>query len=207
MQRRIDMKGFSAVILAAGASKRLGFDKLTLKINGESVLRKAVASFLSAGLGKIFIVTGILSQNIRKELAGCGVEFIENEDCALGMSTSVRASLPFIRDEEGVFFHLGDKPFLEKEMIPRMVDKYRENKKKIVVPLFNGEKGHPVLMDVGLYSEEIKSLEGDKGLREIIEKHAGDVIFIKGNEGALFDIDTVEDIERLKERGYIIEKG
>jgi molybdenum cofactor cytidylyltransferase len=201
------MKGFSAVILAAGASKRLGFDKLTLKINGESVLRKAVASFISAGLGNIFIVTSIQSQNIRKELIGCAVEFVENRDCALGMSTSVRASLPCITDEEGVFFHLGDKPFLGKEMIYRMVDIYRENGKKIIVPVFNGEKGHPVLMDVGLYSEEIKSLEGDKGLREIIEKHTEDVIFIKGNEGVLLDIDTIEDIERLKERGYIIEKS
>jgi molybdenum cofactor cytidylyltransferase len=201
------MKEFSAVILAAGASKRLGFNKLTLKINGESVLRKAVASFISAGLGKIFVVTGIQSQNIRKELVGCVVEFIENKDCVFGMSTSVRASLPFITYEEGVFFHLGDKPFLEKNIISRMVDTYRENRKKIIVPIFNGEKGHPVLMDVGLYREEIRSLEGDKGLREIIEKHAGDVIFIRGNEGALFDIDTIEDVERLKERGYIIEKG
>jgi molybdenum cofactor cytidylyltransferase len=201
------MKEFSVVILAAGASKRLGFNKLTLKINGESVLRKAVVSFISAGLGRIFVVTGIQSQNIHKELTGCAVEFIENKDCALGMSTSVRASLPFITEEEGVFFHLGDKPFLEKDIISRMVDTYRENKKKIIVPVFNGEKGHPVLMDASLYREEIRSLEGDKGLREIIEKHAGDVIFIKGNEGALFDIDTIEDVERLKKRGYIIEKG
>ena len=201
------MKRFSAVILAAGVSKRLGFNKLTLKINGESVIRKAVLPFISAGIGKVFIVTGIQSQEIREELTGYAVEFIENKDCALGMSTSVKASLPFITDEEGVFFHLGDKPFLEKEMIYRMIDIYRENREKIIVPVFNGEKGHPVLMDVGLYSEEIKSLEGDKGLREIIEKHTEDVIFIKGNEGSLFDIDTIEDVERLKERGYIIEKG
>jgi CTP:molybdopterin cytidylyltransferase MocA len=54
---------------------------------------------------------------------------------------------------------------------------------------------------------EMGFLKGDKGLREIIEKHAEDVIFIKGNEGSLFDIDTIEDVECLKERGYIIEKG
>ena len=62
-------------------------------------------------------------------------------------------------------------------------------------------------MNASFYGEEIRSLQGDRGLREIIEKHMEDVIFIKGNEGALFDIDTNEDIERLKERGYIIEKG
>jgi molybdenum cofactor cytidylyltransferase len=201
------MKRFSAVILAAGVSKRLGFNKLTLKMNGETVIRQAVLPFISAGLGKVFIVTGVHSKGIREELTGYTLEFIENKDYSLGMSTSVKASLPFIADEEGVFFHLGDKPFLEKEILYRMIDIYREDRKKIIVPVFNGEKGHPVLMDVGLYSTEIRSLEGDKGLREIIEKHAGDVIFIKGNEGSLFDIDTIEDVERLKERGYIIEKG
>jgi molybdenum cofactor cytidylyltransferase len=201
------MKRFSAIILAAGVSKRLGFNKLTLKMNGESVIRQAVLPFISAGIGKVFIVTGILSQDIREGFTGHAVEFIENKDYALGMSTSVKAALPFITDEEGVFFHLGDKPFLEKEMIYHMIDMYREDRKKIIVPVFNGEKGHPVLMDVGLYSMEIGFLKGDKGLREIIEKHAGDVIFIRGNEGSLFDIDTIEDVERLKERGYIIEKG
>jgi molybdenum cofactor cytidylyltransferase len=180
---------------------------LTLKINGESVIRKSVLPFISAGIGKVFIVTGIQSQDFNEDLAGYDVEFIENRNYALGMSTSVKASLPFITDEEGVFFHLGDKPFLEKEMLYYMINMYRENKEKIIVPVFNGEKGHPVLMDVGRYSEEIKSLEGDKGLREIIEKHTEDVIFIKGDEGTVFDIDTIDDIECLKERGYIIEKG
>jgi molybdenum cofactor cytidylyltransferase len=201
------MKRFSAVILAAGASRRLGFNKLTLKMNGESVIRQAVLPFLSAGIGRVFIITGVQSGEIREELRGYTVDFIENKDSLSGMSTSVRVSLPFITDEEGVFFHLGDKPFLEQEILFRMIQMYRDNRKKIIVPVFNGEKGHPVLMDVGLYSEEIKSLQGDKGLREIIEKHTENVIFIKGNEGALFDIDTMEDVECLKERGYIIEKG
>ena len=201
------MKRFSAVILAAGASKRLGFNKLTLKMNGESVIKQAVLPFISAGIGRVIIVTVVHSREIREELREYAVEFIENKDCALGMSTSVRASLPFITNEEGVFFHLGDKPFLEKEMLYHMADIYRESKAKIIVPVFNGEKGHPVLMDVSTYSEQIKSLQGDRGLREIIEKHAEDVIFIKGNEGSLYDIDTIADIECLKERGHIIEKG
>ena len=144
------------------------------------MIRKTVSPFISAGIGKVFIVTGIQSQEIREGLTGCAVEFIENRNYALGMSTSVKASLPFITDEEGVFFHLGDKPFLEKEMLYHMVDIYRENREKIIVPVFNGEKGHPVLMDVGRYSEEIKSLQGDKGLREIIEKHHGRCDIYKG---------------------------
>lgn len=201
------MERFNAVILAAGVSKRLGFNKLTLRINRESVIRKAVFPFLSAGIGKVFIVTGIESQDIREEFVGYAVECIENKDYILGMSTSVKASVPFVTDAYGVFFHLGDKPFLGKEIIYDMIDMFHDNREKIIIPAFNGKKGHPVLMNVGLYSSEIESLKGDKGLREIIEKHAEDVISIRGNEGTLFDIDTIEDVEHLKERGYIIEKG
>jgi molybdenum cofactor cytidylyltransferase len=201
------MKRFSTVILAAGSSKRLGYSKLTLKIDGESVLRKSVSPFISAGIGRIFIIIGVQSRVIREELTGYDVIFVENEDSALGMSTSVKAALPFITNEEGVFFHLGDKPFLKKELIFRMVDMFRKDKKRIIVPVFNGEKGHPVLMNVGLYCDEIRSLQGDKGLREIIEKYRKYVIFIEGDEGTLFDIDTIDDVESLKERGYIIEKS
>ena len=134
------MKEFSAVILAAGVSRRLGFNKLTLKINGESVIRKATFPFLAAGIGKVFVVTGIESQDIREEFSGFAVKYIKNKDYILGMSTSVKASLPYIIAEEGVFFHLGDKPFLEKEMIYHMINTYRENRKKIIVPVFNDEK-------------------------------------------------------------------
>ncbi len=201
------MKELSAVILAAGISKRLGFDKLTIKINGESVIRKATLPFLSAGVGKIFVVTGVESCHIQREFEKLPVKCIENRNYHSGMSTSVKAALPFIKDAEGAFFHLGDKPFLEEKIIHDMVNMYRKQKKKIIVPVFNDKKGHPVLINAGLYAEEMESLDGDKGLREIIEKHAEDVISIKGNEGSIFDIDTIEDIENLKERGYIIEKS
>lgn len=201
------MKKLYAVILAAGSSKRLGSNKLTLRINGESVIRKAVSPFVSAGIEEIFVVTGVNSQDIQKELAGYPVKFIENKEHLLGMSTSVRAALPFIKDAEGVFFHLGDKPFLKEEILYRMADIYRENKGKTIVPVFQGKKGHPVLIDIKPHENLIESLNGDKGFREIIEKNGDDVICLRGDEGSLLDIDTEEDVISLRERGYSVEKG
>lgn len=201
------MREFSAVILAAGISKRLGFDKLTVKINGESIIRKATLPFLSAGIGKVFVVTGVEPRRILGEFEKLPVKCIENKNYSLGMSTSVKAALPFIKDAEGVFFHLGDKPFLDEKILYTMVDVHQKQTNKIIVPVFDGKKGHPVFINADFYAKEIESLEGDKGLREIIEKHAEDVISINGNEGSIFDIDTIEDIENLKERGYIVEKS
>lgn len=200
------MKKLYAVILAAGMSKRLGSNKLTLRINGESVIRKAVLPFISAGIEKVFVVTGKLSGDIQKELAGYQVTFIENKEHLLGMSTSVLTALPFIKDAEGVFFHLGDKPFLEEEIVHQMADAYRKNRGKIIVPVFQNKKGHPVLIDIKTCETALQSISGDKGLREIIENNGEDVICIEGNEGSLLDIDTEEDVESLRERGYIVEK-
>lgn len=201
------MKGLRAVILAAGISKRLGFNKLVLRINGESVIRRATLPFFSIDIERVCVVTGTQSEEIEKELAGYSVEFIRNHNHMLGMATSVVAAIPFIEGAEGILFHLGDKPFIEKETLFHMIDTYRKNRGKIIVPLFEGTKGHPVLMDVRPYSRDIASLRGDHGLRDIIEKHREDVLFIEGNEGSLFDIDTMEDVVSLKERGYVIEKG
>ena len=201
------MKEYTAVILAAGSSKRLGFNKLILKIDGEPVIRKAVLPFLSAGVSRVLVVTGTDSQDLKEALMGCSVEYVLNNDHALGMSTSVVAVLPFIDQATGVFFHLGDKPFIEKGILERMVGMFRESRDRIIVPFFEGKKGHPILMDVRRYREEMGSLKGDKGLREIIENHAEDVICIRGDEGSLLDIDTVEDVVHLGERGYSIEKS
>ncbi len=203
----IHVKEFGVVVLAAGSSKRLGFNKLTLRINGEPVLRKAVFPFVAAGIDMILVVTGTESRELRDAIAGYPVEFVKNKDHILGMSTSVRAAMPFIPNRAGIFFHLGDKPFIEKETIDAMMNVYRGNKNKIIIPTFQGEKGHPVLVSSDLCKAEMMSITGDKGLREIIEKHREDVLFIKGNEGSLFDIDTVEDVRQLEERGYVIEKS
>lgn len=202
----MDMKEYKAVILAAGVSRRLGFDKLMVRIDGELVIQKAVAPFLSAGIGEVIVVTGTESE-IRHVFTGDRIVFVENKDNMSGMSTSVTAALPFVKESFGVFFHLGDKPFIKESTVYDMARIYEENNRKIVVPVFGEMKGHPILMDVQRYTSEICDVRGDKGLREIIEKHPEDMIFIKGDEGAVFDLDTPEDIEYLIRKGHRIEKS
>ncbi|OPY73517.1 MAG: Molybdenum cofactor cytidylyltransferase [Syntrophorhabdus sp. PtaU1.Bin058] len=200
------MKPVYTVILAAGASRRLGYNKLLLKIDGETVIRRAIMPFLRPPIEKVFVVTGNAPDAIARELAGFPVEIISNRESAKGMSTSVRASLPFLVEAKGVFFQLGDKPFVTGEIIDGILDVFFTNKAPIVLPVFKGEKGHPVLIDIRRYVHDMELLEGDRGLREIIEKHSEDVLYIEGNEGNIFDIDSVEEINLLRERGYRVEK-
>lgn len=201
------MKPIYTVILAAGASSRLGYNKLLLKIDGETVIRRAIMPFLQPAIEKVFVVTGNAPDAIVRELAGLPLEVIYNKEHVKGMSTSVRASMPFLAKARGVFFQLGDKPFVAGMVIGMMIDAFFTKKAPIVLPVFKGEKGHPVLIDIQRYGNEMEFLEGDRGLREIIEKHSEDVLYIEGDEGNIFDIDSVEEINLLKERGYRVEKG
>jgi molybdenum cofactor cytidylyltransferase len=201
------MTEICSVILAAGSSRRLGFNKLTLKIDSETVIVRSVRPFVDACLGSVIVVAGPDLKLIAQELDGIPVTVVRNEDHITGMSSSIVAALPWIRKAEAVFFHLGDKPFVRKELLAAMTEAYRTQGKNIILPVCRGEKGHPVLMKVARYIEEMTGLHGDKGLREVIEKHKEDVLFIETDEDALFDIDTADDIRSLTERGYNVEKG
>lgn len=206
------MKKIYSVILAAGTSSRLGFNKLIVKIDGKSVISRAVEPFCFDGVDRIFVVTNPDRDDISRELeliASCSspVTFVRNVNYRHGMSSSVKAALPFVEDAAAIFFHLGDKPFIKRELVSRMLDKYLKDDSRIIIPEYEGERGHPVLMQTGWYLEEMKLLEGDRGLREIVDKHREDVVFIKGDEGSVLDIDTVETIDILAKRGYRVEKG
>jgi len=201
------MTRIHTVILAAGSSKRLGFNKLTLRIDSEPVIRRTAIPFVEAGLGEVIVVAGSDVTPVEAALDGLNVRVVPNADHMQGMSSSIRSALPWITDATAVFFHLGDKPFVRKELLIAMVGRYRNAGAGIIVPVHDGMKGHPVLVSHGPYREEMGLLSGDKGLREVIEKHSADVLFIEGDEGILFDIDTEEDLKALRRRGYRVEKG
>jgi len=206
------MKKIYAVILAAGTSNRLGSNKLTLKINGRYVIEMAAEPFFQEGVKKVFLVTNPQNDYVRNTsfFSFPALTIVANPNFKEGMSSSIKAVLPYIEDSDAVFFHLGDKPFFKREMVRHMIERYRgvENCPfNIIVPLYQGKKGHPVLMDVKPYIAEMKKLNGDKGLRETIEKYSKNVLFIEGDEGNIFDIDTEDEIKILGERGYAIEKG
>ncbi len=122
--RDIENLVIDTVILAAGSSKRLGFNKLFLTLNGEPVLMQTLRPFLNLGMGKVFVVTGFEHQRIAHLLKDAPVVLVHNSLFEEGMSTSVRAVLPFLDTAHALFLHLGDKPFVKAEMLQRMIDSF-----------------------------------------------------------------------------------
>ncbi|OPY69453.1 MAG: Molybdenum cofactor cytidylyltransferase [Syntrophorhabdaceae bacterium PtaU1.Bin034] len=201
------MLRITTIILAAGASRRLGFNKLCVRLNGEAVIRRTVRLFMETQASRIVVVTGFEKERVERELAGLPVIFAHNERHEEGMSGSIRAALPEISASDLAFFHLGDKPFFDPGIIDRMIKMYETEKYPIIISVHNGIKGHPVLVDVGKHWSAIAAVEGEGGLREVVAAHPGDVRFIEGGEGSILDLDTDDDISLLIRRGYTVEKG
>lgn len=196
-----------AVILAAGTSSRLGFNKLTVTIDGESVVKRSVKPFILEDIRRVMVVTGNNRQEVEKEVEGLGVQCIHNLHFKEGMSSSVKASIPFLEDANAAIFHLGDKPLITSHDVLAVIEAYKAGNARIVAPFFQGKMGHPVMIDTALLRIQSGMLHGDSGLREVIEKYREDVVFIEGSDGNLFDIDTTKAITQLRERGYRVEEG
>ncbi len=201
------MLKLSTVILAAGASRRLGFNKLCVRINGEAVVHRTVRTFLEAGAGEVVVVTGFEKERVEEALADLAVRFAHNDRYVEGMSTSVRAVLPLVDESAVVLFHLGDKCLIEGAAIRRAVDAFEAQSASIVVGAHEGTRGHPVLVDMHTHGAEVSAVTGEGGLRDVVARHAADVRLVECGEGAVLDLDTEDDIARLIRRGYTIEKG
>lgn len=195
------------VILAAGSSTRLGFNKLCLMLDGEPVIRKTVRRFLELNEGRVLVVTGFERERVERLLHDLPLILVHNPEYAGGMSTSVRAVLPLLDKSHGVFFHLGDKPLVREETLRTMTAEYRKGGHSIIVPVHRGERGHPVLIDVSRYTADMESLAGDAGLRAILESHHRDILYVEADEGAVLDLDTEEEIDKVRRRGHTVEKG
>lgn len=196
----------AAVILAAGVSRRLGYSKFRLSIDGVPVIEKVVGPFLDIPLDRVIVVSGYDREIIDRDLARFDVQVVFNPDYLEGMGASVRSVLPFLADVDVALFHLGDKPFVSADFIRRLLILGEASPDKIILPVYRGEKGHPVLVPLSLCRDEMKRVAGDKGLRDVIEKHSADVICIESEESTVLDIDTEESITFLRKKGYKVEK-
>ena len=196
----------STIILAAGASRRLGYNKLCVRLNGESVIRTTVRVFMEAGIREITVVTGFEKERIEEELAGMPVLFAHNPHHEDGMSASIKAAMAAISLAEMVLIHLGDKPLVTHDTIKRVLNAGSAQTGGIVVPRYRGQNGHPVLVETRRHLAGIRAITGEGGLRALLSEKSKDVLFVEGDEGSILDVDTEHDLNVLRRRGYTVEK-
>lgn len=189
------MKMISAVVLAAGKSKRMGQAKLFLPWGNTTVIGKVIDELVKAGVDHLYVVVGSNKEELPALLSGYSIEYIFNPEYANDeMIISVKMGLSKIHDEStAALIVLGDQPQIEANIIRSIVDSYKLTGKKIVVPSFQMHRGHPWLIDRSLW-EEIYNLETGKTLRDYLKQNQDNILYIETNSSCILqDLDTPED--------------
>jgi len=187
----------SAVILAAGMSQRMGdTNKLLAPIDGVAMVARVVEQVSASRAGPIIVVTGHEAENVRARLREYDVEFVDNPDYALGLSTSLRAGISALpEDVDGAIVCLGDMPWISHTDIDTLLAAFDPGDgRAICVATHAGKRGNPVLWAAGYFSQ-ILELNGDSGAKALLESHAELVCEVAiEHDGVLRDVDLPETL-------------
>jgi molybdenum cofactor cytidylyltransferase len=198
----VELRNVGLVILAAGASRRLGRPKQLLTYRGRSLLRHTAETVVHAGCRPIIVVLGAYAQACEGELRGLPVRMVRNLRWCDGMGASLRAGVQALTATgalvEAVVITLCDQPLLSAHTITSLVEVHRASGSPIVASEYGGAAGVPALFHHTLFGA-LLSLEGSEGARSVIVRY-GDLVRRVPFAGGAVDIDTLEDYAQLGAR-------
>ena len=188
----------SAIILAAGESLRMGVqNKLLLQIDSEVLIRKFVKSVSNSLVDAVLVVVGFEAEKIKAVLHDQAVKFVENPSYEEGMTTSIQSGVKASSNEStGLMICLADMPFAETSDLNLLIQAFNDYRSTesslIIVPVFQGKRGNPVLFSE-VFRDKILTHKGE-GCREIVRQFPHYVKEVSmENDNLLRDIDTPED--------------
>jgi molybdenum cofactor cytidylyltransferase len=206
------MPGVAAIVLAAGASSRMGTPKQLLQLKGKSLVRRAVETVIGAGCERVIVVAGAQAVAIGDDLAeftrdqnalgkdGSLVEIAINSGWERGIGSSIRTGadrlLKIAPRPAAIVLLLCDQPFITSDAIGRLIDALDASGKPVVVSSFMGTVGPPVVIRADFFSK-LENLPDDHGAK-FIWMDEPDSVFAVACDEAAFDVDTPGDFERAR---------
>ena len=187
----------SAVVLAAGGSTRFGRPKLLLPVAGKTMLEHVLAKVQATSVHEVVVVLGnAVEQLVGRVPEGC--RWVCNERWQTGISSSIRVGLEAIdRGAEAALFVLADQPGITTAMVEQILQAYYGATKAIVAPVYQRQRGTPVLFDRRLFPK-LAALHGDVGGRELLARCPEEVLPVEMSSAEVFlDVDVPADYERL----------
>jgi molybdenum cofactor cytidylyltransferase len=191
----------AAIILAAGQSTRMGSNKLVSDIQGAPLVRRVADAALASAAQPTIVVTGRYDAEVREALHGLPVTILKNQDYTIGLSSSLICGIKAVPEDcDGVIVLLGDMPKVSAELIERLIEAFDPGGgRAICVPTWRGKRGNPVLW-ARVFFDEIMSLKGDVGAKNLIGQHEEAVCEVEwGDDAPLVDIDTPQALAACRQ--------
>ena len=187
----------AAVVLAAGASSRLGQPKQLVQIDGESLLRRTARMAGEAGCDPVAAVLGFEAERMRHELDGLGAVPVVNGDWRSGMGSSLRCGVAALLQLDpcprNILLLVCDQVALSVEILRELLLVHASGEKAITASRYAGRCGVPAIFS-SVFFPQLLAVSGDRGAREILERHAGQLARVDFPQGEL-DLDTPEQLK------------
>jgi len=187
------------IILSAGESKRMGTPKQLLPWGKTIILQQVIDNAAASHLEQILLVLGSHAGEIAGKITiSPKIEIVVNHDFKEGMSSSVKCGIKNAPAGADAFMLLlGDQPFISHAIINRLLDEYQTSKHGIVIPVYNGKHGHPVIF-AAKYKQELLAI-ADQGAKAVVNNHLQDILEVPLDAPEILtDIDTPQDYQKAK---------
>jgi len=186
----------SAILLAAGQSKRMGGDnKLIKKYNKKYLINYIVGTLIKSKVDKIIIVLGFQSRKVRKITAkNEKINFIYNKNYKSGISSSIKVGLKRVSKKNiGFLIVQADMPLISKNIINSICYVVKKNRKEIIAPTYKGKMGNPIGFKYSMV-KILNKVKKDSGAKKIILRNKKKLGLIKVNSKSIFkDFNTKRD--------------
>lgn len=196
LHRELYPFAFSALILCAGRSSRMGAFKPILPLGGETLIERVIRLFREAGIADVTVVLGHRAGCVLPLLERLGVRPVLNDRYDEGMFSSLRVGVGSLDRNRRAFFLLPvDIPFVKPETLLSLMDAFREGEIDVCRPSFRGRYGHPPLIASTLIPA-IEEFDGTGGLRVLLARYQRRTAEVAVEDpGVLLDVDTRDDYE------------
>jgi molybdenum cofactor cytidylyltransferase len=190
----------TAIVLAAGQSKRMGHQKLVLSWGETTVIRQVISVLQDSGLDEILVVVGGDHKLVEEVLAGLPVRIIFNPtfgNCE--MLDTLKLGIEKVNpDTQGILIVLGDQPQIRQSTVDLVLKTYQDGKPSLVIPSYQMRRGHPWLVDRILWPE-ILAIQSPLTLRDFLNQHLEMARYVEVKEDSVLrDLDTPADYLREK---------
>jgi molybdenum cofactor cytidylyltransferase len=187
----------SAILLAAGKSSRMGTLKGLLPWHGKTLIEHQVETLEKANVSEIIVVLGHDAEKFIEYTEHRQVKVAINKNYQTGKCSSIITGLHLIDNQSDALIILSVDQPTDYSVIKNLQNTFRENRHPIIIPTYQGKKGHPILFSKSTLSDLLSIKEETQGLRGVIQKYRNDMLEIPINNPLIsLNLNTFEDYQK-----------